>query len=180
MSVVNNDKKRKHLFGAKRRILRARVMRLFDKSRQSAGARTLVDMLRDEGITLGRFKVERLMKEQGLMGKQPSKHAYKNVQVERPDIPNLLGIQFNVEEANQVWCGGITNTWAGSSWHYAAVAIEPYTRRVIGWSMSYRSDAGLAARVLDTAYELRGKPNSVMFHSDQGFQYAARKLRQRL
>uniref|UniRef100_UPI0025D18DE9 IS3 family transposase n=1 Tax=uncultured Alteromonas sp. TaxID=179113 RepID=UPI0025D18DE9 len=69
---------------------------------------------------------------------------------------------------------------AGSAWHYAAVVIDLHTRRVIGWSMSHRPDAELAARALDMAYELRGKPKDVMFHSDQGSQYAARKFRQRL
>ncbi len=180
VSSYYERRKRQRLIGAKRRILRARVKRLFDKSRQSAGTRTLVDMLRDEGITMSRFKVGRLMKEQGLMSKQPGKHAYKNVQVERPDIPNLLDRQFNVEKPNQVWCGDITYIWAGSAWHYAAVVIDLHTRRVIGWSMSHRPDAELAARALDMAYELRGKPEGVMFHSDQGSQYAARKFRQRL
>jgi putative transposase len=101
-------RKRQRLISAKRRILRARVKRLFDKSRQSAGNRTIVSMLRDEGIIMGRFKAGRLMKEQGLMSKQPGKHAYKNVQVERPDIPNLLDRQFDFEKPNQVWCGDIT------------------------------------------------------------------------
>lgn len=153
VSSYYERRKRQRLIGAKRRILRARVKRLFDKSSQSAGTRTLVDMLRDEGITMGRFKVGRLMKEQGLMSQQPGKHTYKNVQVERPDIPNLLDRQFNVEKPNQVWCGNITYIWA---------------------------DAELAARALDMAYELRGKPNCVLFRSDQGSQYAARKFRQRL
>tara|TARA_A100001015_G_scaffold314152_1_gene422979 strand:+ start:999 stop:1838 length:840 start_codon:yes stop_codon:yes gene_type:complete len=180
VSSYYERRKRRRLIGAKRRILRARVKRLFDKSRQSAGTRTLVDMLRDEGIVMGRFKVGRLMKEQGLMSKQPGKHAYKNVQVERPDIPNLLDRQFNAEQPNQAWCGDITYIWTGSAWHYAAVVIDLHTRRVIGWSMSHRPDAELAARALDMAYELRGKPTGVMFHSDQGSQYSARKFRQRL
>lgn len=40
--------------------------------------------------------------------------------------------------------------------------------------------AELAARALDMAYELRGKPKGVMFHSDQGSHHVARKFRQRL
>ena len=113
-------------------------------------------MLRDEGIIMGRFKAGRLMQEQGLMSKQPGKHAYKNVQVERPDIPTLLDRQFDVEKPNQVWCGDITYIWTGSAWHYAAVVIDLHTRRVIGWNLSHRPDAELAARALDMAYELRG------------------------
>jgi len=51
--------------------LRAKVNELFTKSRSSAGSRTLVDMLRDESIKIGRFKVTRLMNELGLICKQP-------------------------------------------------------------------------------------------------------------
>jgi putative transposase len=65
-------------------------------------------MLRDEGLEMGRFKVVTLMKEQGLTSKQPGKHAYKQVKVERPDIPNLLNRQFVPEQPNQAWCGDIT------------------------------------------------------------------------
>ena len=173
-------KKRRRLIDAKRRILRARVKRLFDKSRQSAGTRTIVAMLRDEGLEMGRFKVGALMKEQGLTSKQPGKHAYKQVKVERPDIPNLLNRQFVPEQPNQAWCGDITYLWTGGAWHYAAVVIDLYARRVIGWSLSKRPDAELASRALDMAYEQRGKPQNVLFHSDQGSQYGARKFRQRL
>lgn len=81
---------------------------------------------------------------------------------------------------NQVWCGDITYIWTGSAWHYAAVVIDLHIRRVIGWSMSHRPDAELAARALDMTYELRGKPKGVMFHCDQGSQYGAGKFRQRL
>jgi hypothetical protein len=78
------------------------------------------------------------------------------------------------------WCGDITYLWTGNAWHYAAVVIDLYARRVIGWSLSKRPDAELAARALDMAYEQRRKPQNVLFHSDQGSQYGARKFRQRL
>lgn len=62
---------------------------------------------------------------------------------------------------------------------YAQVVIDLYARRVISWSLSKRPDAELAVRALDMAYK-RGKPQNVLFHSDQAFQYGARKFRQRL
>lgn len=46
--------------------------------------------------------------------------------------------------------------------------------------MSSRPDADLAIRALDMAYEVRGRPKGVIFHSDQGCQHTARKFRQRL
>ena len=42
------------------------------------------------------------------------------------------------------------------------------------------ADAQLAAKALEMAYEQRGRPDAVMFHSDQGSQYASRLFRQRL
>ena len=160
--------------------LRAKVNELFTKSRSSAGSRTLVDMLRDESIKVGRFKVSRLMNELGLICKQPGPHAYKQATVERPDIPNVLNRGFEPESSNQVWCGDITYIWTGNRWHYLAAVLDLYTRRVIGWAMSARPDADLAVKALDMAFESRGKPQNVLFHSDQGSQYSSRKYRQRL
>ena len=55
-----------------------------------------------------------------------------------------------------------------------------YARRVVGWSLSSKPDATLAVKALDMAYEQRGKPQGLMFHSDQGSQYGSRQFRQRL
>lgn len=145
MTSYYERKKRRRLIDVKRRILRARVKLLFDKRRQSAGTRTIVVMLRDEWLEINRFKDGTLMKEQGLTSKQSGKHAYKQVKVERPDIPNLLNRQFVPEQSNQAWCGDITYLWTGGAWHYAAVVIDLYARRVIGWSLLKRPDAELAS-----------------------------------
>ncbi|KWE46136.1 transposase, partial [Burkholderia territorii] len=84
--------------------LRSRVRELFIESRSSAGSRSIMGMMREEGTAIGRFKVSRLMEELGLICKQPS-HAYKQATVERIDIPNHLNRQFEVGAPNRVWCG---------------------------------------------------------------------------
>lgn len=171
---------------ARRRIdvrrvsLRSRINELFSQSRSSAGSRSIVAMLRDEGVEVGRFKVRSLMKEQGLISKQPGSHAYKKATVERPDIPNLLDRKFAVAAPNRAWCGDITYIWAQGRWHYLAVVLDLYSRRVVGWAMSSRPDADLVIKALDRAYEIRGRPRGVLFHSDQGSQYGSRSFRQRL
>jgi putative transposase len=60
------------------------------------------------------------------------------------------------------------------------VVIDLYVRKVVGWAMSDSPDANLVVRALDQAYESRGRPSDVMFHSDQGSQYGSRMFRQRL
>jgi putative transposase len=160
--------------------LRSQVNAIFTQSRSSAGSRSIMSMMRDNGVAIGRYKVRGLMQELGLVSKQPGSHTYKQATVERLDIPNLLNREFDVSAPNQVWCGDITYIWAQGRWHYLAVVLDLYTRRVVGWAFSTKPAADLVIKALDMAYEHRGEPQGVMFHSDQGGQYASRRFRQRL
>jgi putative transposase len=160
--------------------LRAKINEFFSLSRSSAGSRTLVAMLSESGLMAGVFKVRRIMRDMELICKQPGPHAYKSATIERPDIPNLLNREFDVDSPNQVWCGDITYIWTGNKWTYLAVVLDLFARRVVGWAISDKPDASLVIKALDRAYEQRGKPEGLMFHSDQGSQYGATKFRQRL
>jgi putative transposase len=160
--------------------LRAKVNQAFKISRSAAGSRTIKTMLNEQGTEIGRFKVRRLMAEIGLICKQPGPHAYKQATVERLDIPNVLDRQFDVDDVNQVWCGDISYIWAGTHWSYLAVVLDLFARQVVGWALSNKPDADLTIKALDHAYEQRGKPEAVLFHSDQGSQYGSLRFRQRL
>ncbi len=179
-SCYYEHRHRRSVIDTERVYLRAKVNEVFRQSRSAAGSRTIVDLLNDDGIRIGRFKVRRLMQEIGLICKQPGPHAYKQAKVERPDIPNRLNREFSVRQTNQVWCGDITYVWAGNRWAYLAVVLDLYARRVVGYALSDRPDAELVAKVLDHTYEQRGKPGGIMFHSDQSSQYGSRLFRQRL
>ena len=161
-------------------VLRAAVSEKHRISRGSAGSRSIVAMLATDGIQIGRFKVSRLMKEAQLVSKQPGAHKYKVALDERLEIPNTLSREFTVAAPNAAWCGDITYIWAGGRWVYLAVIIDLYARRVVGWSISKNPDASLVINALENAYQQRGKPKGLMFHSDQGSQYTSLRFRQRL
>ncbi|MDN4572108.1 hypothetical protein DBB29_01285 [Pandoraea cepalis] len=55
---------------------RNRVRERFVDSRSSAGSRSIMRMMREQGIVIGRARVNRLMADLGLIGKQPGSHAY--------------------------------------------------------------------------------------------------------
>ncbi|AYV38760.1 IS3 family transposase [Aeromonas veronii] len=171
---------RRRTINRERMQQRCELRRLFKASRNSAGSRALMSMMRELGYQIGRFKVRNLMKEAGLVSKQPGAHRYQVARSERPDIPNLLAREFDVQQPNQVWCGDITYVWAGGRWHYLSAVLDLYTRRVVGWAMSDKPDAELAIKALEMAYQQRGCPSGVLFHSDQGCQYGSRAFRQRL
>lgn len=68
--------------------------------------------------------------------------------------------------------------WAGTCWLYLATVMDLCGRRVIGWAMSLSPDSELTKRALSMAYESRGRPSGVMFHSDQGCQYTSLSFQQ--
>ena len=146
---------------------RSELRRLFKESRNSAGSRALMSMMRELGHQIGRFKVRSLMKDAGLVSKQPGAHRYQVARCELPDIPNLLAREFDVQQPNQVWCGDITYVWAVGRWYYLAAVLDLHTRRVVGWAMSDKPDAELAIKALEMAYQLWGCPSGVLFHSGQ-------------
>jgi putative transposase len=171
---------RKQTIDVKRVKQKAKVAELFANSRNSLGSRTISILLREEGLDVGRFKARSLMKEMGLVSKQPGSYKYKKATVERVDIPNVLAREFEVAAPNKVWCGDITYVWAGGQWRYVAAVIDLYARKVIGWAISDHPDANLVNKALDNAWESRAQPQGLMFHSDQGSQYSSRLFRQRL
>jgi Integrase core domain. len=58
--------------------------------------------------------------------------------------------------------------------------MDLYAHRVVGWAFSNKPDTDLVIKALEMAYEQRGKPQGLLFHSDQSTQYESRQFRQRL
>lgn len=161
-------------------IEQSKVRELFNASNSSAGARSIADMATAQGVKLSRYRAGKLMQQLDLVSCQLPSHAYKKAVKEHVDIPNHLARQFAVTAPNQVWCGDVTYIWSGNRWSYLAVVIDLFARKPIGWAMSYSPDSELTGKALSMAWELRGKPKDVMFHSDQGSHYTSRKYRQLL
>ena len=160
--------------------LKAMVTKIHDDSRGAAGARTISGELRQKNEAVGRYKATSLMKEIGLFSKQPHKHRYKIAEDESKIAPNLLQREFVVNTPNKVWCGDVTYIWAGTQWMYLAVVMDLFKRRIVGWACSNSPNTNLTCAALRMAYESRGRPKGVMFHSDQGCHYNSLQYRQML
>lgn len=117
-------RKRRDTVNPARVRLCSEIRRAWNQSRGSAGARTLAEMLTQNGIPMSRYRAGRLMKYLNLSSCQPGKHQYKNARQEHTCLPNLLKRQFAVPEPDRVWCGDITYIWAGNRWCYLAVVMD--------------------------------------------------------
>src|SRR5271156_4067274 len=89
------------------------------------GSPRMTRELRDDGITIGRHRVARLMRENALKARQrrrfkrttDSLHAF-------PVAPNLLNQDFNATGPNQKWGADISYVWTREGWLYLAVVID--------------------------------------------------------
>jgi putative transposase len=70
-------RQRSDVIDVKRLALRAQVTAIFNQFRGASGSRTIVTKLQEDGISIDRFKVTRLMKEAHLTCGQPGPHNYK-------------------------------------------------------------------------------------------------------
>ena len=177
-SSVYDTCNRPHHVDHRRIALRQLATEFHLQSRGSAGARTLSAALRVQGVAVGRFLAGRLMKEARLFSSQCRKHRYRKADGESAIAANTLDRQFTVSGPNQVWCGDVTYIWACNRWIYLTAVMDLYARRIVGWALSNRPDSQLTTRALRVAYESRGCPQQLMFHSDQGSHYASIEFRQ--
>lgn len=158
--------------------LHSQVKEVHRESNGSAGARTVAVMATNNGFPLTRYRATHIMRKLNLVSCQIPKHAYKKSGQEHVAIPNILDRQFAVTEPNQAWCGDVTYIWTGSRWAYLAVVLDLFARKPVGWAMSHSPDSNLTCQALTMAFESRGRPSDLMFHSDQGSHYTSRQFRQ--
>jgi len=65
-------------------------------------------------------------------------------------------------------CGGRQVTAVPTATVVLAIVLDLSARRIVGWALSHKPDANLVIKALDMAYEQRGRPQGLLFHSDQG------------
>jgi putative transposase len=179
-SSYHYREQQRHLVDTERERLKAKVIEIHSASRGAAGARTIAGQLQQQGEQVGRYKAASLMIEARVASKQPRPPKYKPVEEASLYAANHLAREFSVNQANQVWCGDVTYVWSGAQWLYLAVVLDLYKRKVIGWACSKSPDSQLTIQALRMAYESRGRPTQVMFHSDQGCHYSSKAFRRYL
>lgn len=148
------------------------------RSRRRYGSPRVHDALRDNGHRVGRKRVARLMRQQGLYARPKRKWRRTTMSDHRkPVAPNLLDRHFDMEAPNTAWVSDITYIWTREGWLYLVAILDLFSRRVVGWATSARIDTELCVRALRTALQTQRPAPGLIFHSDQGVQFAADAFR---
>jgi putative transposase len=162
--------------------LRIRVRTIYAQSRQTYGSPRVQKELASEGARHGRNRIARLMREEGLAGRQRRRYRVLTTESDhdQPVAPNRLAEAAPPSGPNQQWVGDITYIATGEGWLYLAAVMDLHSRKIVGWAMSERIDTTLVLLAWRMAMLHRGAPPKILFHSDRGVQYASAEFREAL
>ena len=161
--------------------LKLKVRTAHTKSRRRYGAPRVHAELQAQGEQVGKKRVARLMREDGLVARRrrrfvrttDSRHSH-------PIAANLLDRQFGVDQVagpNRVWVSDLTYVPTREGWLFLATVLDLASRRVVGWAMRETLEAELALAALRMALADRRPAPGLVHHSDRGSQYACSDYR---
>jgi putative transposase len=155
-------------------------MRAYHKaSRNTYGSPRLQRDLAEGGRRIGRNRVMRLMRQEGLSGRRKRKYVHTTNSKHRfPVAENILDRNFTTAYPNEAWVGDITYMQTNEGWVYLAVLLDLYSRKVVGYAMDSRMKTDLPLRALRMAYFNRRPAPGLIHHTDRGSQYASIQYRQ--
>ena len=161
-----------------------KIVEIHRTSRKTYGSPRIHRALRKVGVSCGRKRVARLMRESKIEGRQRKRfRRTTDSNHEHPIAENVLNRRFVPREIgapNVAWAGDITYIWTMEGWLYLAVVLDLFSRRVIGWSMRHTMEAELALDALQMALDQRCPKGGVLHHTDRGVQYACGDYRKLL
>jgi len=134
-----------------------------------AGSRMLRDLLRGEGVAIGRTHVITLMKRMGIEA------IYRRPNMSKPapghKIHPYLLRELTVDRPDQVWAMDISYIPMKRGFVYLAAVIDWCTRRVLAWRVSITMEVDFCIEALEEAMARHGKPD--IFNTDQGSQFTS-------
>ena len=134
-----------------------------------AGARMLRDMLKLEGVEVGRKHVRTLMERIGIAAIYRKRNT-SAPHPAHPIYPYLLK-NLTIDRPNQAWATDITYIPMKRGFVYLVAIIDWATRRVLAHRLSISMTADFCVEALEEAIARYGAPE--IFNTDQGSQFTS-------
>jgi putative transposase len=134
-----------------------------------AGSRMLRDLLRGEGIAIGRELVAAMMRRMGIEALYRRRTTSKPADGHKV-YPYLLR-NLAVERPNQVWAMDITYIPMARGFVYLAAVVDWFSRRVLAWRLSITLEVEFCLEAVEEALARYGRPE--IFNTDQGSQFTS-------
>ena len=158
------------------------IKSIFKASRETYGSPRIFEALKELGHKIGKNRVTRIMKENGLivLPRRGWRCVTTKANPNHSVAANELDRDFSASSVNEKWVTDVTFVPTDEGWLYLASMIDLYNREVIGWAMGENNDTALTLAALDMALEFNNPPEGLTHHSDRGCNYTAKDYRQAL
>lgn len=133
------------------------------------GSRRMAVFLKNQGYPVNRKRVQRLMRQMGLVGMAPGPNTSRPHPANKVYPYLLRGVA--VTRPNQVWSTDITYVRLEGGFAYLVAIIDWYSRKVLSWRLSNSMDASFCVDCLEEALQHYEKPE--IFNTDQGVQFTS-------
>lgn len=157
--------------------LLARIRELHAANYYAYGSRRMWKALVREGEQVGRGRVERLMRRNGIQGAKrrgkPWRTTFSNPEARRR--PDLVQRDFSAAGRNQLWVADFTYLRCWEGLVFFAFVADAYDRAIVGWQFAahMRTDLVLDALRMALAMTERVDEVQLVHHSDAGSQYTS-------
>ena len=158
--------------------LSIKVIKIYDDSRGTYGSPRVHHALKRQGVTVGKKRIERLMREQGLRGRvfrvtkrMPNYKGY----IARGDNHRLN--QPEPTKINQVWVSDITYIKVRDTYKYLIVIMDLYSRRILNWSLTETRTTTETSSLLKRTIRERQPDKGLIFHTDRGIEFTGKDFR---
>lgn len=148
------------------------VMRRIDELHMEVpftGSRMLRDLLRQEGIEIGRQHVATLMKKMAIEAIYRRPNTSKAAPGHKV-YPYLLR-KLAIVRPNQVWATDISYVPMAKGFVYLVAIVDWFSHKVLAWRVSIKMEADFCVEALEEALARYGKPE--IFNTNQGSQFTS-------
>ncbi len=154
-----------------------RIKEIFWHKKRRYGSARIFKQMKEENLNICKSTVEAIMRENNLVAKG-KKRFKKTTDSEHtnPVAPNHLDRCFDVDKIDTVWLSDITYLpLVGGGFLYLCVVMDLASRKIIGWYVDTHMETSLVCSALLSVIINRGHVvREIIFHSDQGSQYASK------
>ena len=154
--------------------LTARIREVHEQNFECYGYPRVWHELRRQGEQVGRDRVARLMRQEGIRGAKRRGKPWRTT-VADPSAhkrPDLVNRDFTADAPDRLWVGDLTylRTWEGRM--YFAFLIDVFSRMIVGWQLAghMRTDLVLDAVRMALGTRQPGADLALVCHTDQGSQ----------
>lgn len=151
--------------------IKAVIQKIYHKHKGRYGYRRITILLHQEGFIINHKTVLKLMRSLKLKSVIRIKK-YKSYKGEKGKIaPNILNRSFKAERPNQKWTTDVTEFNVLGKKLYLSPVLDLYNQEIISYELSERPDFKSVMTMLGKALKKANKTQSLLLHSDQGWQY---------